>query len=104
MPRYTKTSRRLQARQLKQTRTERFILDEKLGKAYSVDEVLRVFDCAIACINDLPEARPSMGQVLRMLEGVGPTPPVPPAAQPSTVFGTNTDVSMVIPMTMTEGR
>lgn len=65
-----------------------------------------MFECAIACLNERPEMRPSMGVVLRMLEGhVAEPPQAPPVdRQHSTIYGRDTDVSMVIPITIHEGR
>lgn len=55
------------------------IVDDRLGGVYNVDEAERVALVAIWCIQDSEEIRPTMGMVVKMLEGVVEvtTPPPP---------------------------
>ncbi|XP_028792422.1 G-type lectin S-receptor-like serine/threonine-protein kinase SD2-2 [Neltuma alba] len=55
------------------------ILDRRLGNAYNMEEVRRVALVAVWCIQDDEGSRPTMGMVVKMLEGlvqvdVPPTP------------------------------
>ncbi|KAJ4728249.1 receptor-like protein kinase 4 [Melia azedarach] len=55
------------------------VVDDRLGGAYKVEEAERVALVAIWCIQDNEEMRPTMGMVVKMLEGVVEvtTPPPP---------------------------
>ncbi|XP_031275746.1 protein DETOXIFICATION 34-like [Pistacia vera] len=55
------------------------IVDDRLGGVYNVEEAERVALVAIWCIQDNEEMRPTMGMVVKMLEGVVEvtTPPPP---------------------------
>ncbi|KAH7577956.1 hypothetical protein JRO89_XS01G0320500 [Xanthoceras sorbifolium] len=55
------------------------VVDNRLGGAYNVEEAERVALVAIWCIQDNEEMRPTMGMVVKMLEGVVEvtTPPPP---------------------------
>ncbi|KAJ6400606.1 hypothetical protein OIU84_016116 [Salix udensis] len=59
------------------------VVDDRLGSAYDIDEAQRVASVAIWCIQDNEEMRPTMGLVVKMLEGVVEvtTPPPPKLLQ-----------------------
>ncbi|KAJ6679708.1 S-LOCUS LECTIN KINASE FAMILY PROTEIN [Salix purpurea] len=59
------------------------VVDDRLGSAYDIDEAQRVALVAIWCIQDNEEMRPTMGMVVKMLEGVVEvtTPPPPKLLQ-----------------------
>ncbi|KAF5811597.1 putative protein kinase RLK-Pelle-SD-2b family [Helianthus annuus] len=46
------------------------VVDERLGGEYNMEEVVRVGLVAVWCIQDEEVARPTMGMVVKMLEGV----------------------------------
>lgn len=54
------------------------VVDERLGSEYNMEEVVRVGLVAVWCIQDEEVARPTMGLVVKMLEGVVAVE-VPPA-------------------------
>ncbi|KAJ6344121.1 hypothetical protein OIU76_005783 [Salix suchowensis] len=59
------------------------VVDDRLGSAYDIDEAQRVALVAIWCIQDNEEMRPTMGMVVKLLEGVVEvtTPPPPKLLQ-----------------------
>jgi len=59
------------------------ILDERLEGVADIEELTRVCKLAVWCIQDLEDHRPSMGQVMQILEGVLEvnTAPIPAALQ-----------------------
>ncbi|WCJ22763.1 G-type lectin S-receptor-like serine/threonine-protein kinase SD2-2 [Euphorbia peplus] len=59
------------------------VVDYKLGSNYKIEEVERLALVAIWCIQDNEDMRPSMGMVIKMLEGIleVPIPPVPKLLQ-----------------------
>lgn len=64
------------------------VLDNRLGGAYKVEEVERAALVAIWCIQDNEEMRPTMGMVVKMLEGtVEVTTPPPPRLIQALVSG-----------------
>lgn len=54
------------------------VVDERLGGAYSGEEAERLALVAVWCIQDEEEVRPTMGHVVKMLEGVVEIPIPPP--------------------------
>ncbi|GLT79693.1 hypothetical protein SLA2020_511730 [Shorea laevis] len=54
------------------------IVDSRLGVAYNIEEAERLALVAIWCIQDEEEMRPTMGMVVKMLEGVVEVPIPPP--------------------------
>ncbi|KAH9787794.1 G-type lectin S-receptor-like serine/threonine-protein kinase SD2-2 [Citrus sinensis] len=64
------------------------VVDDRLGGAYKVEEAERVALVAIWCIQDNEEMRPTMGTVVKMLEGVlEVTAPPPPRLIQALVSG-----------------
>ncbi|KAF2291137.1 hypothetical protein GH714_020315 [Hevea brasiliensis] len=59
------------------------VVDYRLGSAYKIEEAERVALVAIWCIQDNENMRPTMGMVVKMLEGVVevPFPPAPKLLQ-----------------------
>ncbi|KDP28604.1 hypothetical protein JCGZ_14375 [Jatropha curcas] len=59
------------------------VIDYRLGNAYKIEEAERVALVAIWCIQDNEDMRPTMGTVVKMLEGVVevPSPPAPKLLQ-----------------------
>ncbi|CAK7348859.1 unnamed protein product [Dovyalis caffra] len=59
------------------------VVDDRLGSAYDIEEAQRVALVAVWCIQDNEEMRPTMGMVVKMLEGVVEvaTPPPPKLLQ-----------------------
>lgn len=59
------------------------VVDDRLGSAYDIEEAQRVASVAVWCIQDNEEMRPTMGMVVKMLEGVVEvtTPPPPKLLQ-----------------------
>ncbi|KAI6702513.1 hypothetical protein NL676_011649 [Syzygium grande] len=54
------------------------VMDEQLCGAYNMEEAERVAMVAVWCIQDEEDARPTMGMVVKMLEGVVEIPVRPP--------------------------
>jgi hypothetical protein len=64
------------------------VVDDRLGNAYDIKEVERVACVAIWCIQDDESMRPTMGKVVKMLEGlVEVTAPPPPRLLQALVSG-----------------
>ncbi|KAJ7962417.1 S-receptor-like serine/threonine-protein kinase [Quillaja saponaria] len=64
------------------------VIDKKLGSAYNIEEAARVSLVAVWCIQDNEAMRPTMGMVVKMLEGVVEiTVPPPPRLLQALVSG-----------------
>ncbi|KAK9056166.1 hypothetical protein SSX86_027255 [Deinandra increscens subsp. villosa] len=64
------------------------VVDERLGGEYNMEEVVRVGLVAVWCIQDEEVARPTMGMVVKMLEGlVAVEVPPPPKLLQALVSG-----------------
>lgn len=49
------------------------IVDSNLKKEYNIEEVEMIVQVALLCAQAMPEERPAMSEVVRMLEGEGLT-------------------------------
>lgn len=47
------------------------IIDQNLSMNYDIEEVEKMIQVALLCTQSTPEDRPSMSEVVRMLEGEG---------------------------------
>lgn len=52
-----------------QDKKEEYFLDNRL-ECYPIDEVNRVFNIALMCLETEPSKRPNMSEVLKMLEKI----------------------------------
>jgi len=59
------------------------LVDDRLGKDIDVEEIKRTAMVAIWCIQDDEDSRPTMGTIVKMLEGIVDvsTPPIPRTLQ-----------------------
>ncbi|KAJ6761897.1 S-LOCUS LECTIN KINASE FAMILY PROTEIN [Salix koriyanagi] len=69
----------LQAKSIKRTATSLSLLDHRLEGDADLEELTRICKVACWCIQDEETQRPSMGQIVQILEGVVNVnqPPIP---------------------------
>ena len=68
------------------------LLDSNLTDSYSRDEVLRCIHIGLLCVQEDPAVRPTMANVVHMLNSYSVSPPLP--QQPAFFIGSKTELNM----------
>ncbi|KAL8137064.1 hypothetical protein V2J09_003065 [Rumex salicifolius] len=71
------------SRQLAQSGSVLELVDEKLRGSYNKDQATLCINLALACLNRMPELRPDVGDIVRILKGEIDLPPLPFVLSPS---------------------